>query len=229
MFFWDPTMIIIIPGLLIAMYAQAKVQSAYHKYSRIQSVRGATGMQVARQLLEDQGIYDVQVEIGRGQLTDHYDPQKKVIQLSPGVYQGTSLASLAVAAHETGHAIQHNEGYVPLGLRSAIAPGVQFASTAAMPLFFIGLLFSFSPLVRIGIYLFAAVVLFQLITLPVEFNASSRAMAALERHDFITAEEYPGTRSVLSAAALTYVAAVLMSLLQLLRLLAIAGIGRRDD
>lgn len=228
MFFWDPTYIIIIPGLLIAMVAQAKVQSAYQKYSRVRSASGASGMQVARQLLEDQGIYDVKVEIGQGQLTDHYDPKEKVIRLSPGVYQGNSLAALAVAAHETGHAIQHNEGYVPLGLRSAIAPGVQFASVLAIPLFLIGLFFSYT-LTKVGIYLFAAVVVFQIITLPVEFNASSRAMAALDRHGFITPEEYPGTKSVLSAAALTYVAAVLVSVLQLLRLLAIAGYGRRDD
>lgn len=228
MFFWDPTYIIILPGLLIAMFAQAKVQSAYQKYSRVSSASGASGMQVARQLLEDQGIYDVKVELGQGQLTDHYDPKAKVIRLSPGVYQGTSLAALAIAAHETGHAIQHNEGYVPLGLRSAIAPSVQFASVLAIPLFIIGLFFSYT-LTRVGIYLFAAVVLFQIITLPVEFNASSRAMAALDRHGFITSEEYPGTKSVLSAAALTYVAAVLVSVLQLLRLLAIAGYGRRDD
>jgi Zn-dependent membrane protease YugP len=228
MLFWDPTMIIILPGLLIAMYAQFQVQSAYQKYARINSSSGTTGKQVAMQLLADQGIYDVEVEMSKGQLSDHYDPKAKVIRLSPAVYQDTSLASLAIAAHETGHAIQHNEGYLPLNLRSAIAPTVQFASNLALPIFFIGLFFSFT-LTKVGIYLFAAVVLFQIVTLPVEFNASRRALAALEGHGFITADEYPGTKKVLSAAALTYVAAVVMSLLQLLRLMAIAGIGRRND
>jgi Zn-dependent membrane protease YugP len=228
MLFWDPTMIIILPGLIIAMMAQFRVQSAYQKYSRIPSERGAVGAQVARQLLENQGIYDVEVEMTGGTLSDHYDPRSKVIRLSPAIYQGSSLASLAIAAHETGHAIQHNEGYLPLNLRSSMAPAVQLASSAAIPLFFIGLFFSYT-LTKVGIYLFAAVVLFQIVTLPVEFNASSRAMLALESNGFITREEYSGTRSVLSAAALTYVAAVLTSLLQLIRLMAIAGVGRRND
>lgn len=228
MFFWDPTMIIILPGLIIAMIAQFRVQAAYQKYSRVPSQNGTAGVDVARRLLEEQGIYDVKVEMTRGQLTDHYDPRSKVIRLSPGIYQGSSLASLAIAAHETGHAIQHNEGYLPLNLRSAIAPAVQFASSAAIPIFFIGLFFSYT-LTKVGIYLFAAVVLFQLITLPVEFNASSRALVALETNGFITRDEYSGTRQVLSAAALTYVAAVVTSLLQLVRLMAIAGVGRRND
>lgn len=226
--FWDPTMLIIIPGLIIGMYAQAKVQSAYQKYSKIPSRKGVPGAQVAQALLQSQGIHDVKVEMGQGQLTDHYDPRSKVIRLSPAVYQGSTLASLAIAAHETGHAIQHNEGYVPLNLRSAIAPAVQFASMAAIPLFILGLFLSMT-LARVGIYLFSAVVVFQLVTLPVEFNASSRAMNALEGQGFISQEEVKGTQSVLSAAALTYVAAVVVSILQLVRLLAIAGMrGGRD-
>jgi len=210
------------------MIAQFRVQAAYEQYSRVPARSGAPGAVVARRLLEEQGIYDVKVEMTQGQLTDHYDPRSKVIRLSPAIYQGSSLASLAIAAHETGHAIQHNEGYLPLNLRSAIAPAVQFASAAAIPIFFIGLFLSYT-LVRVGIYLFTAVVLFQLITLPVEFNASSRAMAALEANGFIAGDEYAGTKKVLSAAALTYVAAVVTSLLQLVRLMAIAGVGRRRD
>lgn len=226
--FWDPTMLIIIPGLIIGMYAQSKVQSAYQKYSKIPSRRGVPGVQVAQALLQSQGIYDVKVEMGQGQLSDHYDPRSKTIRLSPAVYQGSTLASLAIAAHETGHAIQHNEGYMPLNLRSTIAPAVQFASAAAIPLFILGLFLSMT-LARVGIYLFSAVVVFQLVTLPVEFNASSRAMNALEGQGFISQEEVKGTQSVLSAAALTYVAAVVVSLLQLVRLLAIAGMrGGRD-
>jgi len=147
--------------------------------------------------------------------------------LSPDVYQGASVASLAIAAHETGHAIQHNEGYYPLSLRSAIAPGVQFSSSAALPLFFIGLLLGSYPLAQIGIYLFSAVVIFQLVTLPVEFNASRRALTALESQGLVTAEEYPGAKKVLSAAALTYVASLLVSVLQLVRLLALSGRRRR--
>lgn len=227
-FYWDPTYLLILPGLILAMYAQAKISSAYATYSRVRSQRGASGCQVARALLEDQGIYDVEVVMGQGQLTDHYDPRTKKVVLSPGVYQSDSLAALAVAAHETGHAMQHNEGYLPLSVRSLMAPVVQIASTAAIPLFILGLFFSFT-LTKVGIYLFAAVVLFQIVTLPVEFNASSRALAALERYRFVTPEEYPGAKKVLSAAALTYVAAVLTSLLQLMRLLIISGYGRRED
>jgi Zn-dependent membrane protease YugP len=225
-YYFDPTYFLLIPGLLLAMYAQMKVQSAYQRYSKVDSDNGAAGRQVAQALMAAKGIYDVDIVMGKGQMTDHYDPTKKRLVLSPGVYQGSSLAALAIAAHETGHAMQHNEGYVPLAIRSFMAPGVQFASAAALPLFFIGLFFSFT-LTQIGVYLFAAVVLFQLVTLPVEFDASSRALRALEEQGFVTEREYGGAKKVLSAAALTYVAAVAVSLLQLLRLLAISGMGRR--
>ncbi|MEA4892363.1 MAG: zinc metallopeptidase [Peptococcaceae bacterium] len=227
-FYWDPTFLLILPGLLLALYAQQKINSAYSTYSRVSSQKGASGSQAARALLERQGIYDVEVVMGKGQLSDHYDPRTKKVVLSPGVYQSDSLAALAVAAHETGHAIQHNEAYLPLSLRTLMAPVVQIASNVAIPLFILGLFFSYT-LTQVGIYLFAAVVLFQLVTLPVEFNASRRAMAALESQGFITTEEYPGAKSVLSAAALTYVAAVMTSILQLMRLLIISGAGRRRD
>ena len=227
-FYWDPTYLLILPGLLLAMYAQSKINHAYTTYSQVRSDSGISGCQAARALLERQGISDVEVVMGKGQLTDHYDPRTKKVVLSPGVYQSDSLAALAVAAHETGHAIQHNEAYLPLSLRRLMAPVAQIASNVAIPLFILGLFFSYT-LTQVGIYMFAAVVLFQLVTLPVEFNASSRAMAALEKYGFITAEEYPGTKSVLSAAALTYVAAVMTSILTLMRLLIISGAGRRRD
>ena len=227
MFWWDPTYLILLPGLILAMIAQAKVKSAYNRYAKVPSASGYAGARVAQALLQANGLGGMEVAMGTGQLTDHYDPRQRRIVISPGVYNGTSIAALAIAAHETGHAIQHNERYLPLAFRSLLAPGVQISSSMALPLFFIGLLFGFYPLTQIGIYLFAAVVVFQIVTLPVEFNASRRALAALEGFGFVTAEEYPGARKVLSAAALTYVAALLVSVLQLMRLLALSGRRRR--
>ncbi len=229
-FFFEPTMLILIPGLILAMYAQFKVQSTFARYMRVRAASGYTGAQVAQKLLEEAGIYNVTVEQTGGHLSDHYDPRKKALRLSPEVYNGSSLASLGVAAHETGHAMQHHVGYLPLNIRANLVPVAQLGSTMAFPIFFIGLIFQTGWLLTAGIYLFTAVVLFQMVTLPVEFNASSRALTALERGGYVSRDEAGGAKKVLSAAALTYVAAVLMSLLQLVRLLVLSGMfGRRDD
>lgn len=229
-FFMDSTMLILIPGLILAMYAQFKVQNTFAKYVQVRADSGLSGAQVAKRLLEDAGIYDVAVEQTGGRLSDHYDPRSKVLRLSPEVYGGASLASLGVAAHETGHAMQHHQGYFPLSIRASFVPVAQFGSTLAFPLFLIGFFIRSQSLVYAGIFLFTAVVLFQLITLPVEFNASSRALASLQSGGYISHQEAGGAKKVLDAAALTYVAAALMGLLQLLRLLILAGaFGRRDD
>lgn len=227
--FWDPTIIILIPGLLLSLYAQFKIQSTFARYLQVRSAAGITGAEAARRLLERARIYDVAVEMTPGTLSDHYDPRKKVLRLSPQVYNGTSLASLGVAAHEVGHAIQHDIGYMPLNIRAAFVPVVNIGSTLAFPLLILGLILAIKPLVWVGIYAFAAVVLFQLVTLPVELNASARAMANLEGSGLISRAEVGATRKVLDAAALTYVAAAVVSILQLVRLLAIAGFFRRDD
>lgn len=228
--FFDSSMLLVIPGILLALYAQMKVKSTYARYSQVAAARKVNGAQVARAILDSQGLDDVAVEMTQGQLTDHYDPRTKKVRLSPDVYQGYSLASLGVAAHETGHAVQHSVGYLPLNIRHSLVPVANFGSTLAFPLFFLGLFLSSPGLLQIGIYLFAAVVLFQLVTLPVEFNASSRALGILQNQGYISGSEVAGTKSVLDAAALTYVAAALVGLLNLLRLLAISGIfGNRDD
>jgi Zn-dependent membrane protease YugP len=211
--------------LLIAGYAQVRVQSAYTRYSRVFSAKRVTGAEAARELLKQNGVDNVSVGVVQGTLSDHYDPRKKTLNLSQDVYHGTSLAALAIAAHETGHALQHHERYMPLSLRSAIVPIAQIGSNLAIPLCIIGLFVSLF-LVHVGIALFAGVVLFQLVTLPVEFDASKRGMVMLEHYGMITRDEVKGASAVLRAAALTYVAALMMSLLQLLRLLVIVG-GRR--
>lgn len=229
--FFDPTFIILIPGLLLAMYAQFKVQNTFSRYAHVAASSGMTGAQVAKKILEQARIYDVNVELTPGNLTDHYDPRKKVLRLSEQVYQGTSLAALGVAAHETGHAIQHDTGYLPLSIRSTFVPVAQFGSTLAFPLFLVGFFLKSGWLLYAGIYAFTAVVLFQLVTLPVEFNASSRALAVLESGGFVIGPEAGQAKKVLDAAALTYVAAALMGVLQLVRLLILSGLlgGRRDD
>lgn len=230
-YFWgyDPTWIILLPALILAFYAQAKVSATFERYLRIPARIGLTGADVAREILRRNGIYDVSVEMTRGRLSDYYDPRNKVLRLSPEVYSGRSLAALGVAAHECGHAIQHSEGYAPLALRNSIVPLANIGSQMAFPLFFIGLLMNANTLLTIGILLFSLAVLFQLFTLPVEYNASSRAVAVLEGQGFIAPDETYGVRKVLDAAALTYVAATLMAVMQLLRLLAIAGFFNRDD
>ncbi|MGI6224902.1 MAG: zinc metallopeptidase [Peptococcales bacterium] len=228
--FFDPTMILLIPGIILAMYAQGKVQSTFHRYSQILSQRGITGAQVARRILDSYGLHEVEIEITGGQLTDHYDPRSRKVRLSNEVYRGSSLASLGVAAHEVGHAIQHDIGYTPLYIRNSIIPITQIGSTLSFPLLLLGLFMGIPSLAQLGVLLFTGVVLFQVITLPVEFNASSRALAILDSEGFLSREELAGTKKVLNAAALTYVAAALMAALNLLRLLIISGMlgGRRD-
>lgn len=230
-YLFDPTMIIIIPAAILSFYAQSKVNSTFNKYANVPSAGGYTGADVARLLLQTAGITDVSVEHIRGNLTDHYDPTHKVLRLSDSVYSSRSVAALGVAAHETGHAIQHQAGYIPLAFRSAIFPVVNLGSKLSVPLIMIGLIFGFlqgsNILLLVGIMLFSVVVLFQFVTLPVEFNASSRALKLLEEHSFLTREEIKPARSVLSAAALTYVAAAAVALSQLLRLLLI--LSRRNN
>lgn len=227
--FWDPTYLILIPGLIFALYAQGKVKSTFARYSRVASSSGLTGADVAERLLRGKGINDVRIERTGNTLGDHYDPRGKVLRLSPEVYGSNSLAALGVAAHETGHAIQHQEGYFPLHLRSSLVPVANFGSAAAFPILFIGILFSSKFLINIGIYAFTAVVLFQLVTLPVEFNASARAVSLLEGSGFISGREVVPTKKVLGAAALTYLAGALTALLSLLRLLLLSRMYGGDD
>ncbi|MGL6105340.1 zinc metallopeptidase [Romboutsia sp.] len=221
-FGWDPTFIILIPAILFTIYAQFKVSSTTSRYLKVRSQRGYTGEQTARKILDTNGLYDVRIEMVRGRLSDHYDPRSKVLRLSQDIYYETSITSVAVAAHECGHAIQHAKGYAPLNLRSALVPVVNFASNMSWILIMLGFIMQ-GPLLKIGILLFAASVLFQIITLPVEFNASNRAMVQLSNIGILEGKELNQGRSVLTAAALTYVAAALTAVLQLLRLVAIAN------
>ncbi len=223
MFFWDPTMLLLIPALLFAFYAQMKVKSTYRKYSQIRNMGGMTGREAAMRLLRDNGIDDVGVEEVQGVLSDHYDPRDKVVRLSTDNYHGASLAALSVAAHEVGHAIQDAKDYAPLRLRHSILPVTNIGSMAAFPLFIAGMLFSWPVLMDIGILFFAGVVLFHAVTLPVEFNASSQAMLQLEDRGYLSRDETRNAKKVLNAAALTYVAAAAMAALNLIRLLILRG------
>ncbi|MDZ4804403.1 MAG: zinc metallopeptidase [Candidatus Eisenbacteria bacterium] len=219
--FFDPTMLLILPGLAFAMWAQYKVRSTYEKWSRVPSSRGETGEAIARSILSRNALPNVTVGPVPGTLSDHYDPRAKTVNLSEGIYHSKSVAALSVAAHECGHAMQDKEGYSPLQFRSAIVPVAGFSSMAAFPLFFVGFLFgqgSLAFLMDLGIILFGAALAFHVITLPVEFNASSRAMAQLENGGYLSAGEIEGAREVLNAAALTYVAATAMAALQLIRM-----------
>lgn len=227
-YYIDPTYLILIPAILISAWAQFKVSSTFNKYSTVRSINGYTGAQVARILLNDAGLQEVEIQQVPGRLSDHYDPRAKVLRLSSDVYGSTSVASIGVAAHEVGHAIQDKESYSALVFRNAIVPVVNFSSSLSLILFFIGILLSYSTLVTIGIILFSVVVLFQLVTLPVEFNASSRALKLLEAREILYDKEVDGARKVLSAAALTYVAATLMAVLQLVRLIAISNRNSND-
>ncbi|XZL77438.1 zinc metallopeptidase [Clostridium perfringens] len=227
-YYIDPTYLILIPAILISAWAQFKVSSTFNKYSTVRSINGYTGAQVARILLNDAGLQEVEIQQVPGRLSDHYDPRAKVLRLSSDVYGSTSVASIGVAAHEVGHAIQDKESYSALVFRNAIVPVVNFSSSLSWILFFIGILLSYSTLVTIGIILFSVVVLFQLVTLPVEFNASSRALKLLEARGILYDKEVDGARRVLSAAALTYVAATLMAVLQLVRLIAISNRNSND-
>ena len=228
-FFYDWTYLLLIPALLLSLWAQFRVSSTFSRFSKVRASSGMTATQMAEQLLHAEGVYDVSVERTRGNLTDHYDPKNMVLRLSDSTANSTSVAALGVAAHEAGHVLQHRDGYAPLMLRTAAVPVVNIGSNLSWPLFLVGLIFSWEPLVYAGIALFALAVLFALITLPVEFNASKRALAALEANGYLQpGEEMRGARKVLSAAAMTYVASAFMAIMQLLRLLAIAG-ARRDD
>lgn len=224
--FFDSSFIILIPAMIIAAWAQFKVSSTFNKYSKYGSRNGYTGAQVARMLLDSNGLYDVPVEVVPGRLTDHYDPSKRVMRLSQEVYYGNSVASIGVAAHETGHAIQHKERYTALVVRNSIVPAVNFGSNASWILFLLGMVFGMKGLIGIGILLFTVVVAFQVITLPVEFNASNRALKVLENKGVLYGDELKGAKSVLSAAAMTYVAAALTSISELIRLILIS---RSDD
>ena len=223
--FFDPTMILLLPAIALALWAQAKVRSNYNKFSQVPSRAGLSGADVARRILASRGLSEVEVRGVDGQLSDHYDPRNRSVNLSPAVYQGKSLAALAIAAHETGHAMQHGEEYFPLTVRSAIAPTVSIGSTLAFPLFFVGFLFAAKVgwLMDVGIWFFSAAVVFHLITLPVEFNASSRAMAILKDDGYLAQDEAVGAKKVLDAAAMTYVAAAAVSVMHLLRLLILRG------
>lgn len=231
MFFfgYDPTWYLLIPALILAFWAQSKVSGTFARYSRVRSRRGLSGAQVARGILDQAGLHDVAVEPTSGNLTDHYDPRHRVVRLSRAVYDESSLAALGVAAHEAGHALQHAHGYAPLGIRNSLFPVASLGSTLAFPLFLAGFFFGRPGLwlMDLGILLFTGALLFQLITLPVEVNASRRAVALLEEGGYLAPEETEGAWAVLSAAAWTYVAAALMALLQLVRLLLLRG--QRDE
>jgi uncharacterized protein len=217
--FYDPTFLMLIPAVLLALWAQFKVKSTFAKYEKVQAGRGLTGAEVAKQLLGDAGLGNVQIEEVQGKLSDHYDPRTRILRLSPPISRGRSVAALGVAAHEVGHAIQHQKLYSPFQVRQTIVPAANLGSTLAFPLFLFGMLFSAPKLMDIGILFFSAAVVFQVVTLPVEFNASSRAMALLESRGYLVGAEVGQAKKVLSAAALTYVAATAMAVLELVRLL----------
>lgn len=212
-------LILVVPALLIALYAQFKVKNAFSYYSQERCVSGLTGAEAARRILLANGITDVSIEHISGSLTDHYSPNEKIIRLSDDVFNVSSIAAVGVAAHECGHAVQYAKGYAPIKIRNAIIPATRIGSTLSFPILLLGLMMNFQPLVLVGIGLFSLVTLFQLITLPVEFDASHRALAIIDERGMLTPDEFSGAKKVLSAAALTYVAALLTSLAQLLRLL----------
>jgi len=222
-------LLFVLPAILISLWAQMRVKGTFSKYAEVPTRRHMTGAEAAEAVLRAGGVYGVRVERVAGNLTDHYDPKANVIRLSESVYGSSSVAAVGVAAHEAGHAVQYAESYTPIRLRSAIIPVTQFGSYLAWPLILIGFLTSFSALVYAGILLFGLVVLFQLLTLPVEFNASRRAIAALSQGNYLYEEEIPLAKKVLGAAALTYVAAMLVAVAQLLRLLLLAGRSNRRN
>lgn len=219
-------LILVIPTVIIALWAQFNVKSTFTKYSNKLSMRNVSGYDVARQILDSNGLSHVRVEQVAGKLTDHYDPKSNVIRLSESVFSKTSVAAIGVAAHEAGHAVQYSVGYVPIKIRAALIPVTQLGSTLALPLAMLGLFMGMDLLVNIGIILFTAVVVFQLITLPVEFNASNRAIKTIETQNILDMSEISGAKKVLGAAALTYVAALISSLANLLRLILLS---RRND
>lgn len=219
-------LVLVIPAILLSMFAQAKVTSTFAKFSKRASQSGITGEQAARRILDANGLNHIRIERIAGNLTDHYDPKANVIRLSDSVYDKPTIAAAGVAAHEAGHAVQHSTNYAPIRWRNKVLPVASIGSQAAIPLAIFGLILGFEPLVTVGIFLFAAVVIFQLVTLPVEFNASKRATAILDEWGLLNQTEINGVKKVLGAAALTYVAAALTSLMNLLRLILLS---RRDD
>ena len=227
-YYFDPTYILVLIGAVLSILASARVNSTFHKYASVRSMSGMTGAQTAEAILRSKGIHDVRVEHIRGNLTDHYDPTRKVVRLSDSVYGSSSVAAIGVAAHECGHVMQHHEGYAPLNIRTALVPAANIGSKLGIPIILVGILLGSNPiLVNIGIWVFSLAVLFQVATLPVEFDASRRALACIEQYGIVTSDERKKSAKVLKAAAYTYVAAAAAAILQLLRLLML--FGRRDD
>lgn len=227
MYFSPIWLLFALPGLILGLWARSRVKSAFDKYSKVRTARDVTGAQVARMLLDSEGLHDVQIEESKGMLSDHYDPRKRVLRLSPEVYRTPSVAAAGVAAHEMGHAMQHAGGYFPLQIRSAIVPAAQFGSTLAPWLFIIGFLFRFTQLAWVGVILFGAAVLFTLVTLPVEFDATRRAKRLLSSNGILIGDEMQGVNKVLDAAALTYVAAAIAAVGQFLYYVLLLTGGRR--
>lgn len=221
--------VLVLPALIFAMYAQSKVTTTFNKYRTVANRRGYTGAEIARRILDMNGLQNIVIERVSGNLTDHFSPKENIIRLSDSTYQSTSVAAIGVAAHEVGHAIQYAQGYGPIKLRNSIVPVVQIASYAAWPLAIMGVIFSFSRLANFGVILFGLVVLFQIITLPVEFNASNRALKTLGDNLILESDELSAAKKVLSAAAMTYVASAVVAIANLLRLLSIVGFGRNRD
>ena len=228
-YYFDPTYVLVIIAFLLTLFASMGVKSTFSKYNDVRSSRGITAASAARQILDANGLQNIRVEHVSGDLTDHYSPNENVIRLSDSTYNSTPVAAIGVAAHECGHAIQDKEKYGPLVLRSTLVPAANFGSSLSWPVFIAGLILSIRPLVTAGIILFSLAVLFQLVTLPVEFNASSRALKILESSHMLSDTELSEGRKVLKAAALTYVASLAASVLQLLRLIILSGGRRRDD
>ena len=227
-YYFDPTYILVLIGAVLSILASARVNSTFHKYASVRSMSGMTGAPTAEAILRSKGIHDVRVEHIRGNLTDHYDPTRKVVRLSDSVYGSSSVAAIGVAAHECGHVMQHHEGYAPLNIRTALVPAANIGSKLGIPIILVGILLGSNPiLVNIGIWVFSLAVLFQIATLPVEFDASRRALACIEQYGIVTSDERKKSARVLKAAAYTYVAAAAVAILQLLRLLML--FGRRDD
>ena len=230
MYYWDPTYLLVVIGMLICLGASAMVNSAMSKYSRVRNARGMTGAEAARQILNSEGLYNVQIECLNSNKGDHYDPRTNTVRLSSENYNQASVTAVGVAAHECGHAIQHAKGYAPLNIRTALVPVANIGSTLGFPIILLGVFLSWNQiLIEIGIWAFALAVLFQLVTLPVEFNASARAVAKIDQYGLLGGEEIRGCRKVLRAAAMTYVAAAASAILQLLRLILLFGGRRRDD
>ena len=227
-FFYDPTWWLIIVGMILCLAASGNVSATYRKYSKIENARGMTASEVAERILKGAGISDVRIERIEGELTDHYDPKNKVVRLSESVYHSTSVAAIGVAAHECGHVLQHYNGYLPIRVRNAIVPVVNFGSNLSWPLILLGVLFGLTKLVDVGIILFTMVLLFQIVTLPVEFNASKRAISVIRDTGILYGDEITGAKKVLNAAALTYVAGVIATALQVLRLFLLFGRRRRN-